>query len=233
MRSTYGNALCTGAVADSQSQKFGDCDGDSIATLVSPTAASSPTTASTVEKSCFAGTETVSLESGETKRISEVRVGDRVLAADTSRRTLFSEVVFIPHEANTEKATFTQITTSHGRDIRMTGSHILPAGNCQSPSPLHDVYASSVTVGDCIMTVSGIEKVTAVATVQGQGLYTIVTKDEYVVINGVIASPFAYNHMVANFYYNAHRFIYAWAPGLLKLPLLHSANEVLLVSFCC
>jgi Hint module len=155
-----------------------------------------------------------------------VRAGDRVLAADASRQTIFSEVVFVPHGSNADKTVFTHITTTQGRDIKMTGSHILPAGACGSTSPLPDVYASSVIVGDCIMTVSGMEEVSAVETVQGLGLYTIVTKEEYVVVNGIIASPFAYNHMVANFYYNIHRFLYACVPGLLTSPLIHSANEV-------
>lgn len=177
-------------------------------------------------KACFAGSEIVALESGETKAISEVKVGDRVLAADSSRRTLFSEVVFVPHGANTDKAFFTHITTTQGRDIKMTHSHILPAGVCESALPLPDVYASAVTVGDCIMTVSGKEKVSAVETVPGEGLYTIVTKDEYVVVNGIIASPFAFNHMAANLFYNMHRFIYACAPSLLNSPLVRSANEV-------
>jgi Hint module len=160
------------------------------------------------------------------KPISEVRAGDRVLAADASRQTVFSEVVFVPHASNADKTVFRHITTTHGRDIKMTHSHILPAGDCGSTSPLPDVYASSVAVGDCIMTVSGMEEVSAVETVQGQGLYTIVTKDEYVVVNGIIASPFAYSHMVANFYYNIHRFVYACVPGLLTSPLVRSANEV-------
>jgi Hint module len=177
-------------------------------------------------KSCFAGSEVVTLESGETKPISEVRAGDRVLAADSSRHTVFSEVVFVPHGANSDKALFTHIATTQGRDIKMTDSHILPAGACTSTSPLPNVYASAVTVGDCIMTVSGMEKVSAVVTIQGQGLYTIVTKEEYVVVNGIIASPFAFNHMVANFYYNMHRFFYACVPGLLTIPLVRSANEV-------
>jgi hypothetical protein len=155
-----------------------------------------------------------------------VRAGDRVLAADSSRRTLFSDVVFVPHGANTDKALFTHIATTQGRDIKMTRSHILPAGACTSASPLPDVYASTVTVGDCIMTVSGMEKVSAVQTVQGQGVYTIVTKEAYVVVNGIIASPFAFNHMAANLFYNMHRFIYACVPGLLNSPLLRSANEV-------
>jgi Hint module len=177
-------------------------------------------------KACFAGTETVMLESGKVKIISAVRVGDRVLAADASRRFLYSEVVFIPHGANEEKALFTYITTTEGKNLKMSGSHILPAGHCDSPSPLHSVSASMVKIGDCVMTTSGMEKVSAVETVQGQGLYTIVTKDEYVVVNGIIASPFAYNHMLGNLYYNIHRFIYACVPGVLSIPLIRSANEV-------
>jgi Hint module len=177
-------------------------------------------------KSCFAGSETVTLESGEKKPISEVRAGDRVLAADASRRTLFSEVVFVPHGSNADKTVFTHITTTQRRDIKMTPSHIIPAGACGSTSPLPNVYASSVTAGDCIMTVSGMEEVSAVETVQGQGVYTIVTNEEYVVVNGIMASPFAYNHMLANFYYNIHRFVYGCVPGLLTLPLVRSANEV-------
>jgi Hint module len=151
-------------------------------------------------KSCFAGLETVLLESGEVKVISAVRVGDRVLAADADRRFLFSEVVFIPHGANTDKALFTHITTTDGKDLKMTGSHILPAGHCDSHSPLQHVSASMVKTGDCVMTLSGMEKVSAVKMVKGQGLYTIITKDQYVVVNGIIASPFAYNHMMANFF---------------------------------
>jgi Hint module len=155
-----------------------------------------------------------------------VRAGDRVLAANSSRQKVFSEVVFVPHEANTDRALFTHITTTQGRDIKMTHSHIMPAGVCGSTSPLPDVYASTVTVGDCIMTVSGMEEVSAVETVQGQGLYTIVTMEEYVVVNGIIASPYAYNHMAVNLYYNIHRFAYAFLPGISGYPLIRSAYEV-------
>jgi hypothetical protein len=36
------------------------------------------------------------------KAISEVRAGDRVLAADALRQTVFSEVVFVPHGKNAD-----------------------------------------------------------------------------------------------------------------------------------
>ena len=192
------------------------------------TTSSSSTTSSTSAKlkACFAGSETVDLESGEVRVMSDVRVGDRVLAADAAGRTSYSDVVFVPHRANNDDALFTLITTASGRDIKMTPSHIILAGPCHSSGPLPLTYASSVRVGDCVMTVSGKDMVSTVETVQGKGLYTIVTKEEYVVVNGIIASPFAVNHMLANLYYNVHRLVYASVPSLLNNPPLHFANEV-------
>jgi Hint module len=42
--------------------------------------------------SCFSGSDTVALESGGERALSEVRVGDRVLGADAAGRTSYSEV---------------------------------------------------------------------------------------------------------------------------------------------
>ena len=195
----------------------------SSATSESTTSSSS----SSKDKSCFAGSETLSLESGDVRAISDVRVGDRVLSADTAGRTSYSDVVYVPHMANSDDALFTHITTASGRDIKMTPSHLVFAGPCHSSAPFPLTYASSVSVGDCVMTVSGKDMVSTIATVQGKGLYTVVTKEEYVVVNGIIASPFAVNHMLANLYYNIHRFVYATVPSILNYPALHSANEVL------
>jgi Hint module len=153
-------------------------------------------------------------------------VGDRVLSADAAGRTSYSDVVYVPHGANSDDALFTHITTASGRDIKMTPSHIILAGPCHSSASLPLTYASSVSVGDCVMTISGEDMVSTVETVRGKGLYTVVTKEEYVVVNGIVASPFAANHMLANLYYNIHRFVYTSAPSLLNNAALHSANEV-------
>ena len=45
------------------------------------------------EKSCFSGSETVNMEYGGSKFISELRVGDRVQATDAFGMTGFSEVL--------------------------------------------------------------------------------------------------------------------------------------------
>ena len=56
----------------------------------SPTSA--PIRQFVTSRDCFAGTETVSMESGERRSISEIRVGDRVLASTTTGTMLYSEV---------------------------------------------------------------------------------------------------------------------------------------------
>ena len=96
------------------------------------------------DKACFAGTETVTLESGESKFLSDVRVGDRILSSDAAGQTSFSDVVFVPHGANSDKANFAHITTAEGRDLKMTPNHVIPAGVCggSALSSLPLIYAS-------------------------------------------------------------------------------------------
>jgi Hint module len=185
---------------------------------MAPVAAPTYTTSS-----CFAASETVQLESGDTKFVADVRIGDRVLAADSTGKSVFSPVVYLPHGANKDIATFNQISTRNGRDVKMTMNHVIFAGACGSTLPL--VYASEVAVGDCINTVSGQDVVVSVEAVQSEGVYTVITKEEFIVVNGIIASPFGANHMMANMYYNIYRFLFSLSPLLLSSPLLQSANE--------
>ena len=233
MRYPPSNLACMGTPSQTQTIEMGLCaQGSAVQPFNEVYGSSSYTakpfskTAASGLKACFAGSETLNLESGETKLISDIGVGDRVLAADAAGQTSYSDVVFVPHGANNDDALFTHITTTSGRDIKMTPSHIILAGPCHLSGPLPLRYASSVSVGDCVITVSGKDMVSTVETVQGKGLYTVVTKEEYVVVNGIIASPFAANHMLANLYYNFHRLVYASAPSFLSNPSLHLANEV-------
>lgn len=187
-------------------------------------AAASGSGSTSSSKDCFAGSETLIMESGGSKAMSSIQVGDRVLAANAEGKTHFSEVVFIPHGGNSDEATFIYATTETGRDLKMTLNHILPAGICGTTLSLK--FASKVSVGDCINTISGQEKVSIVQSVRGQGLYTIVTNEEYLVVNGIIVSPFGSNHLIANLYYNIHRFVYVTSPFILTWTPIHAINEV-------
>ena len=163
---------------------------------------------------CFAGSEVVTMENGASKSIAEVQIGDRILSADVQGKTSFSDVVYIPHSANTIEATFVMLTTETGRNVKMTTNHILPAGQCGAAMTVR--RADAVSAGDCVMTVDGVEKVMDMVTMQGKGIYTVVTNKEYIVVNGIVATPFGgVNPTLANMYYNLHRLVYAFMPAAL------------------
>ena len=59
-----------------------------------------------------------------------------------------------------------------------------------------------------------------------KGLYTIITEVEYIVVNDVIASPFAVNHYFTNKYYDILRLIHKYAPFLSQSSLMKSVHTV-------
>jgi len=173
---------------------------------------------------CFAGSETVTLESGLTKLVSQVQIGDRLLAATSSGELVFSAVVAVPHSANGEKALFQHLTTASGRDVKLTPLHLIANGPCGSSTPFPLVQAANVLPGSCLQTVDGEDQVATTRTVLGEGAYSFVTQEALVVVNGIVASPFAENHAVGNAYYNIHRAVYAVAPGLMQGSWAKAAN---------
>ena len=60
----------------------------------------------------------------------------------------------------------------------------------------------------------------------------LIILQEYVVVGGVIASPFGSNHMVANMYYNVHRLLHYLRFPISSAPLIR-ANEVSECIMCC
>ena len=151
------------------------------------------------------------LENGATKAMADVAVGDRILTVNGKGEQVYSDVAYLPHGKNTEKAVFTVLTTEAGRDVKMTANHVLPAGDCSATS-LPVVAASTVVVGECVETVSGRERVVSVSMAEGEGIYTAIAMEELLVVNGIVATPYGgVNPALANVYYNLHRLAYSVA----------------------
>ena len=180
-----------------------------------PISVSNPSPSSS-DAGCFAGTETVEMLSGQMKSIADIKVGDVILAANKLGVTSYSEVVAVPHGANSATANFIQFTTKSGHSVKMTADHIVLVSDCDSSSGTDLVTAKSVKSGTCLLTTTGKQEVTAVETMILSGLYTVVTKEEFVVVNGVLASPFAVNHAVTHAFYNLHRAVYHFFPQWMK-----------------
>ena len=165
---------------------------------------------------CFAGSEQVTMENGESKAMEKVQIGDRILTVNANGEQVFSDVAYLPHGKNQQRATFAQVSTATGRDLKMTLNHMLPAGAC-ALSTLPFVAASAVMVGDCVQTVSGREQVVSINQVEGKGIYTIIAMEELIVVNGIVVTPFGgVNPTVANIFYNLYRVMYSATPAWIK-----------------
>jgi len=184
------------------------------------------TTSASETATCFAGSEMVSLESGVSKPIADVVVGDRVLAANGQGALVYSDVIAVPHAKNNDRVMFNEISLANGADIRMTGEHLLPvAASCGVNAVFALTSAKDVVSDLCVMTVDGQSAVVSNNKVAGSGIYTIVTGEEYVVVNGVVASPFATSHAMGNTFYNVYRAMYNYVPGLFKSRVFQSFHS--------
>ena len=205
-------------VDDEESSSYDDITEDAAYTSSYCTLESSSESAT-----CFAGSEMVTLESGASKLIADVVVGDRVLAANAQGAFVFSDVIAVPHAKNNDRVMFNEISLANGADIRMTGEHLLPvAASCGVDAVFAVTAAKDVAANSCVMTVNGQSAVVSNNKVAGAGIYTIVTNEEYVVVNGVVASPFATCHAMGNTFYNVYRAMYNYVPGLFKSSLFQT-----------
>ncbi len=128
---------------------------------------------------CFAGSEMVTLESGVSKSIADIVVGDRVLAANAQGALSFSDVIAVPHAKNNHRVMFNEISLANGADIRITGEHLLPvAASCGTDAVFTVTAAKNVATDSCVMTVDGQSAVVSNNKVAGNGIYTIVTNEE-------------------------------------------------------
>jgi len=139
------------------------------------------------EGACFHGDGAVLLESGSSKRLSELSLGERIKTSDGRGNFSFNPVLTLPHANNTEPAMFLTFTTESGKKVDMTSDHFIP--RCDQEV----LTAGELVVGDCLMTVDGKETLIDVSWSKKSGVYTAVTENKFIVVDGVVASPFSKN----------------------------------------
>ena len=188
-----------------------------------PCEPSRPPMTASKDPPCFSGDSTVQLRSGETKPFALLAVGDEILSTNAHGRHSFSEVIFLPHGSNRRPTVFARLETESGRSVVATPDHLLVA--C-------DGGLVQAMGAKCLRTISGNEVVTSIAKLESRaGIYSAVTLDnEFLIVDGVIASPFATLHAPVHAYYNFHRFIYRYvSPTLLEARLFRDGNALVAV----
>ena len=172
---------------------------------------------------CFAAGETLQLESGSFINIEDARVGNRVLAVSSTGQQLFAPIVAIPHAKNDIKTSFTRLATAQGKSISMVDDHLVFAGTCGRKLTL--LPAMSVKRGDCLRTIDGDEAVVGVEKHVSRGIYTVVTTEEFLMVSGIMASPFAVTHTPCHLFYHLHRALYCLVPSLLESEVFQKGFE--------
>ena len=143
-------------------------------------------------------------------RIADVRIGDMVLSTNTALKLVFAEVLHVPHGPNAIAASFLHVLLDSGAELRLTTDHLLLSASCDAPlDAFRLVRATRVRSGDCLVTVSGKDRVDRIQPYNGIGVYTVVTSADYIIVDDVIASPFALDHVVPTTLYRLFRLLNA------------------------
>ncbi|KAG7463770.1 hypothetical protein MATL_G00180210 [Megalops atlanticus] len=195
---------------------------------------------------CFPGRALVTLESGGTKAIQDLRPGERILASsesDGSGELVYSEVIaFIDRDPATRKH-FYAIGTEGGAELSLTAAHLLfvTEGNCSGGAAaarggMRTIFASDARPGQCVLTAGGegsggrLERVAWVQLREDRGAYAPLTRHGTLVVDGVLASCYAAmdQHRLAHWAFAPLRLLYRWTgPGGNQGDGIHWYSQVL------
>lgn len=137
--------------------------------------------------------------------MSDLTVGDRVLALDLDTNTLvYSNVILFMHLARDVTAVFTHAHTANGHSVTLTASHLLYVTKNDSTDVI--MFADTLKPNDFLLTVPSPDvgtqssDVTNVTSVVRRGLYAPVTQHGTIVVDGVVTSCYALidSHVIAH-----------------------------------
>ncbi len=148
---------------------------------------------------CFPPTSLAQLHTGVSVTMAELTVGDHVLTMDADGRLEYSEVLmFLDRDWSTRVAYFS-LHTDNGRNISLTPSHLIYAGNSRDVNarPERPVFAKDVVSGQYVFTVNSdshevqVSQVTRVEVRTESGYVAPLTKHGTIVVDDVVASCYA------------------------------------------
>lgn len=173
---------------------------------------------------CFPNNAKVRLEENNQElEIVELKIGDKILSYNSKKKEYeYSPVIFIPHEKTSEKYQFLKIKIDNDISIIMTENHFIPT----------DVdtikRASELKIGDILQIINSssnpsLRSIQYIEKVNENGLCTVITENEYIVVNNIVVSSFAgsMSHPMQNYFSNILRYLYYIHPGINKSPIIN------------
>lgn len=132
-------------------------------------------------KMCFPASATAQLESGSTRRMDQLAIGDRVLTSPG----VFSDVfAWTHHDPLHTSPGYVHISTLSSHDLTVTAGHFVYANGGAIP-------ADAVRIGDTMMSANGTcTRVVSVQRVTSRGLFNPQTLDGNIVVDGLACSTY-------------------------------------------
>jgi len=144
---------------------------------------------------CFWGSNMVHMRNGGRRSISDVKVGDSVLAVDEMGQLRFSQVIIQLHAEPEVVTKFQVIRTKTGRNLTLTPRHLIYKADSEiaSSKPL---FAMRIKKGDFVFVFDeklGMIKDEVVSNdiETEKGLYTPVTSHGNIIVGDILASSYA------------------------------------------
>lgn len=159
---------------------------------------------------CFPGAAAARLEGGGSRRMDELRVGDRVLAISKTGDLEYQDVYFFGHRDSEAEAAFVRLELAGGAAFELTPDHFVhvlpPSAGADGVSVqlalsrARMAYAGDVRPGDAVLALPSadsaggagaglrVSKVLRASTVSRRGLYNPYTMGGSIVVDGVLAS---------------------------------------------
>ena len=127
--------------------------------------------------------------------ISDLKVGDSVLAVDEKGQLRFSQVIMQLHAEPEVVAEFQVIRTKTGRNLTMTSTHLIYKADSEIASS-QPIYAMNIRKGDLVFAFHekiGMIKDEVVSNdvKTHKGIYTPVTSHGNIIVDDILASCYA------------------------------------------
>jgi hypothetical protein len=169
---------------------------------------------------CFTGSGHVKLDTGKEIRMAELEVGQRLLSMRSTGELEFSEVIaFLDRDKEASSVFYTIYCDGH-RSITLTAKHLIYVYNVQQANTssstavvadisitqdsLRAVYAEDVHTGQYLLLAGSSDlsapvpsRVRLITMRKERGVYAPLTKHGTIVVDGVVASCYAYINSVA------------------------------------
>lgn len=173
----------------------------------------------TVEKGgCFPSGARVSTAGGVQKTLASLGPGDRIMAMSETGRVVFSPVLLFLHRDRQSRSTFLALQTEDGNRLVLTPQHLVfMAPQCSLHRGQYEArFASRAQEGDCLL-VHGAggrvrpSRIVSVSVEEGVGVYSPLTQDGTLFVDGVLASSYAVveDHRLAHWAFGPIRFLFS------------------------